>query len=177
MGWLGKLGHATFDALSMAGRLAAEARGKKKVSAKPEPEPPAPPTEPVAAPTSAPDVATPPPKRRGLGNPEVAVQVFGRMTCSFTHRARRLLEGHGIEYEFTELDAPEGLALAPKLRSSTGQRTVPYVYIRGRFVGGFDGLDEIARLGMLDDMSKSAEERSVGGGSRTRIVAPPSRQD
>lgn len=180
MGLLGKLGHAALDALDMAARLADKARASKHAPGRPKADASPAPPETEAASSSAPEVARAASKRsdpKGLGNPEVAAQVFGRMSCSFTHRARRLLEDRGIAYEFTELDAPEGFALAPKLRSSTGQRTVPYVFLRGRFVGGFDGLDEIDRLGMLDDMSKSAEERSAGGGSSIRVVAPPPRRD
>ena len=58
--------------------------------------------------------------------------------------------------------------------AATGQRSVPYVYVRGQFVGGYDGLDEIDRLGQLDEMLKSEEERAASAGkSRIRVQIAP----
>ena len=125
MGLLGYLGHVALGALDMAARYADKARERKKAANKPTPEEESPRTEPYATPASAPEVAAAAPEPtqpRGLGNPDVAVQVFGRMSCSFTHRARRLLEDRAIEYAFTELDAPEGLGLVPKLRAPANAR-------------------------------------------------------
>jgi glutaredoxin len=136
------------------------------VGAPKQPEPEAPPreVEPKAV----------EPREEGLGDAAIPAQVFGRTSCPFTHRALRLLERREVEHVYTELAAPGGFQLAPRLKAATGQRTVPYVYLRGRFVGGYDALDEIDRLGQLDEMIKTKEERAASGGSRhTKIRIAP----
>ena len=41
---------------------------------------------------------------------------------------------------------------------------MPYVYLRGEFVGGYNALDEIERLGQLDQRLLPREERAAGPG-------------
>jgi hypothetical protein len=42
----------------------------------------------------------------------------------------------------------------------TKQNTVPYIYLRGYFIGGFNALSEIERLGQLEVAMMSADERA-----------------
>lgn len=159
MGLLDKIGHVALDALDAAVRLA----DRERKSA-PEPSRPAPPPAPKPAPVRA----------QEIGDGKIPVQVFGRMTCPWTQRALRLLGDRSIEHVYTELAEVGGFALVPRLVAATGQRTVPYVYLRGRFIGGYDALDEIDRLGQLDDMIKSDEERAASRDkTRTRIQVAP----
>ena len=87
---------------------------------------------------------------QGVGNPDVAVQLFTKNSCPVCTRAKRLLESEGIEAEVVAIDEPVNAYLAPLLLRETEQGTVPYVYIRGEFIGGFDELDKLQRLGQLE---------------------------
>ena len=66
-------------------------------------------------------------------------------------RARRLLEDQGVNYTYIDLDRPENQRLLPLLQAKLDQRTVPFVFVRGRFVGGMTELDVAVRMGQLND--------------------------
>lgn len=83
-----------------------------------------------------------------LGNHPI--QVFGRDSCLWTGRAKRLLRDRKLDFEYVELVQPEDDALHDALIAHTKQNTVPYVFIRGELVGGFQELDEVDRLGQLE---------------------------
>lgn len=171
MGLLDKLGTAALNVLDRAARYAEEREKKAATSsteatAKPEPAPAPKPVTPRA------------PAAEEIADKTIPVQVFGRMTCPWTQRALRLLTDRGIEHVYTELADPDGFRLAPRLLAATRQRTVPYVYLRGNFVGGYDGLDEIDRLGQLDEMVKSDEERAASANkNRIRVQIAPREPD
>jgi glutaredoxin len=95
-----------------------------------------------------------------LGDPAIAVQVYGRVTDPWTGRTTLLLRDRQIDFRFVELDAKENERLAPRLETETRQRITPYVFIRGAFIGGYNALDEIDRLGQLEERVKSPEERA-----------------
>jgi glutaredoxin len=107
-----------------------------------------------------------------LGDSNKPAQVFGRDSCPWTGRVRALLEREGASFEFIDLDAPEYAALDPWLVTETKQNTNPYVFLRGRFIGGFNALDEVVRLGQLAFEMQSAEERARHTG-RIRIEIAP----
>jgi glutaredoxin 3 len=108
------------------------------------PDPPAPP-EPFAKVGTTGAPAEP----KALGNPEIAAQIFGRRSCVWCGRAVSLLQTQGIDYRFINLDDPKHEPLQTELIRETRQYTVPYVYLRGEFVGGYDQLAEIDRSGQL----------------------------
>ena len=83
------------------------------------------------------------------GNEDKAAQVFGTRTCSFTHRALYLLEDEEIDTTFVDLGLPGAGAMRRELTEETGQTTVPYVFLRGKFIGGYRELDQVHRLGTL----------------------------
>jgi glutaredoxin 3 len=94
-----------------------------------------------------------------LGDPSIKAQIYGKKSCPWSGRAITLLEKHKVDYDFVDLEEPEHEAKAPKLAVETKQNTVPYVYLRGQFIGGFNALSEIERLGQLEVALMSAEER------------------
>jgi glutaredoxin 3 len=96
---------------------------------------------------------------RTLGNPDIKAQVYGKKSCPWSGRAISLFERHKVDFDFVDLEEPEHEALAPRLLHETNQSTVPYVYLRGQFIGGFNSLSEVERLGQLDYALMSAEER------------------
>lgn len=80
------------------------------------------------------------PKEKPLGDPALAAQVYGKRTCEWTGRAVQLLRETGIDAVFTNIDEPEHRHLEVKLVAATKQYTLPYVYLQGEFIGGYDAL-------------------------------------
>lgn len=110
-----------------------------------------------------------PPK---LADPEKPAQIFGRQSCPWTGRAAALMEREGASFDFVDLDAPENASLSSWLVVETKQNTNPYVFLRGRFIGGFNALDEITRLGQLPaEMMTPAERARQPSRIRIEIAA------
>jgi glutaredoxin 3 len=99
-------------------------------------------------------------KPAGFGDPAVKAQIFGKKSCPWTGRAITLLEKHKVDFDYVDLEEPEHEAKLTPLSLETKQNTVPYVYLRGQFVGGFNALSEIDRLGQLEVAMMTAEERA-----------------
>ena len=95
---------------------------------------------------------------RGFGDPAIKAQIYGKRSCPWTGRAISLLERHKVDFDFVDLEEPEHEAKLAPLSLETRQNTVPYVYLRGRFVGGFNALSEIERLGQLEVALMSKDE-------------------
>jgi glutaredoxin len=96
---------------------------------------------------------------RVLGNPEIKAQVYGKKSCPWSGRAISLFERHKVDFDFVDLEEPEYEILGVRLANETHQHTVPYVYLRGQFIGGFNALSEVERLGQLEYSLMSADER------------------
>lgn len=84
-----------------------------------------------------------------LADPALAAQIFGKRSCAWSGRAVRLLEDRGVAHQFVDLDDSENETLANRLLAETKQNTVPYIYVRGEFIGGYNALSERDRLGQL----------------------------
>jgi glutaredoxin len=97
-------------------------------------------------------------KSRGFGNPEIKAQIYGMRSSPWTGRAISLLERHKVDFDFVDLEEPEHEAKLAPLSLETRQNTVPYVYLRGKFIGGFNALSEIERLGQLEVALMSKDE-------------------
>ncbi len=105
-----------------------------------------------------------------LGREDLAAQVFGPGTDPWTGRTLQLLTDHGVEHEFTDLESEGGLEIETRLVRETGQDTAPYVFLRGELIGGYNALNEVVRLGQIEEMVKPADERGKTAG--IRIVIP-----
>jgi glutaredoxin len=108
--------------------------------------------------TAAAAAVTPEKKARSLGDPSIKAQIYGKKSCPWSGRAITLLERHKVDFDFVDLEEPEHEAKLAPLALETKQNTVPYVYLRGKFVGGFNALSEIDRLGQLEVALMSKEE-------------------
>lgn len=104
-----------------------------------------------------------------LANPDKAAQVFGPSTDPWTGRCLQLLTDHGVEHDYVDLEAEGGMAVETRLVRETAQHNPPYVFLRGSFIGGYDALNEIVRLGQIEELTLPPEERNKRAG-RTRIV-------
>ena len=63
---------------------------------------------------------------------ESPLVVFGAAYCPFCRRVEDSLARAGLEHSSHDISSAERTAL----RSLTGQRTIPYVFVRGTFIGG-----------------------------------------
>jgi glutaredoxin len=115
------------------------------------------------------------PKTAGFGDPSIKAQLFGKKSCPWSGRAITLLERHKVDFDFVDLEEPEHEAKAMPLALETKQNTVPYIYLRGAFIGGFNALSEIERLGQLEVALMSTEERASAPAhmKAVEIVARP----
>jgi glutaredoxin len=93
-----------------------------------------------------------------LGDPNIKAQIYGKKSCPWTGRAITLLEKHKVDFDYINLEEHENEKFIVRLSSDTKQSTVPYVYLRGKFIGGFNSLSEVERLGQLEVAMMSAEE-------------------
>ncbi|HZO15732.1 MAG TPA: glutaredoxin [Polyangiaceae bacterium] len=107
-----------------------------------------------------------------LGKPQLPAQVFGRGTDPWTGRTLQLLADRQVEHEFVDLEAEGGLKIHSQLVRETKQNEAPYVFLRGEFIGGFNALSEIERLGQLE--ARLDPNQTQG---RVRIVIPTRRED
>ena len=146
------------DALSRADVLGGKVRDRvveKLAELKPAAPPP---VVKAPAPVAARSVVKPP--SAGLGDPSRPAQVFGRRSCPWSGRALALLESNRIEHSYFDLDTYGGEGVLRELKQTTKQDTVPYVFVRGRFIGGYNALDELHRLGQLEYLILSDTERA-----------------
>jgi glutaredoxin len=104
-----------------------------------------------------------------VGDAARPAQVFGRNSCLWSGRATRLLDDRGVEHDYTDLDDPANQALHVQLVRETKQHESPYVFVRGEFVGGYDALSELDRLGQLAERV-ATESAGRGGPLKSKIV-------
>src|ERR671935_65476 len=64
--------------------------------------------------------------------------------------------------EIGDLEEPEHETKPAPLSTEPRQHTVPFIYLRGQFVGGFNALSEIDRLGQLEVAMMSPAEETTG---------------
>jgi glutaredoxin len=115
---------------------------------------------------AAPQAAAAP---RPLGDPTKPAQVYGRPSDPWTGRVTDLLGTKSAAYELVDLDDPRHTGLSDRLVQETRRNQAPYVYVRGRYIGGFNAIDELERLGQLDDLlaGRAPEPEAAG---RPRVV-------
>jgi glutaredoxin len=111
--------------------------------------------------------------RAGFGDPSIKAQIYGKKSCPWTGRAITLLERHKVDFDFVDLEEPEHEAKLTGLSLETKQHTVPFVYLRGQFVGGFNALSEVERLGQLEVALMTAEERAAAPPHQRGVVITP----
>ncbi|HSK04394.1 MAG TPA: glutaredoxin [Kofleriaceae bacterium] len=129
--------------------------------------------EQAAAAAAATTAQTAKPARAGFGDPSIKAQIYGKKSCPWTGRAITLLERHKVDFDLVDLEEPEHEAKLTGLSLETKQHTVPFVYLRGQFVGGFNALSEIERLGQLEVALMTAEERAAAPPHLRSVVISP----
>ena len=77
-----------------------------------------------------------------------SIEMYTKDWCPYCTRAKRLLSEKGQEW--TEIDIEAETARRDEmLERSSGQRTVPQIFIDGQHVGGFDELQALEDKGEL----------------------------
>lgn len=84
---------------------------------------------------------------------ELMVEMYVWTYCPFCVRARALLNRKAVAFNEIVLDGNDS-ELA-ELRNRTGHRTVPQIFIKGEFIGGFSELSQLDQSGRLDEMLKT----------------------
>lgn len=74
--------------------------------------------------------------------------LYTKPACPFCIRAKALLDERGIEYE--DHDVSRDTALREQISASVGgYRTVPMIFLDGKFIGGNSELQVLAANGEL----------------------------
>lgn len=115
----------------------------------------------------------------GFGNPDIKAQVYGKKSCPWSGRAITILERNKVDFDFVDLEEPEHEGKFVGLSNETKQHTVPFIYLRGQFIGGFNALAEVDRLGQLEVAMMTKEERANAPAHlrNVEIVARPNTDD
>ncbi|MBI2604701.1 MAG: glutaredoxin [Deltaproteobacteria bacterium] len=80
------------------------------------------------------------------------VLVYTMRRCGYCEMAKRLLKGKGIPFE-ERLVEDSDTAAWDRLERETGFKTMPQIFIDGKFIGGYTELAELERSGALDSLS------------------------
>jgi glutaredoxin 3 len=78
------------------------------------------------------------------------VLVYTTPSCPYCVMAKRLLTQKGVAFQ--EIDVAHDDAKRRWLAETTGQRTVPQIFIDGRAYGGFTDIAALDRQGKLDPL-------------------------
>ncbi|MDO8518881.1 MAG: glutaredoxin 3 [Deltaproteobacteria bacterium] len=75
------------------------------------------------------------------------VTLYTTHYCGYCRRAKSFLKDKGIP--FTEIDVEQDDAKRNWLKKTTGQSTVPQIFIGEESIGGYEELAELDRSGAL----------------------------
>ena len=73
--------------------------------------------------------------------------IYTKDHCPYCVKAKDLLDKLKITYQ--EFSLNNDVDLHEKLIEETNQRTVPYIYINERFIGGYDQLSSLHKNGRI----------------------------
>lgn len=97
-----------------------------------------------AHPGSSPSTLPPDLTRASSGAPAL---LYSTRICPYCVAAKRLFGRIGIAFEEVDLSTNHNLRM--ELSDATGWRTVPMVFVEGRFIGGYDDLYAAWKRGEL----------------------------
>ena len=125
---------------------------------------------PKPAPAAAPPAAPPPPVAQEAADfveavtadAEAPVVMFALEWCEFCWSVRRMFAAYGIPYKTVDLDSVEyqkddwGGRIRTALTARTEVKTIPQVFVGGRFVGGCTETFDAWRDGSLQNLLEQA---------------------
>ena len=79
------------------------------------------------------------------------IVIFSLSTCPFCVKVRDLLEHKGLEFKEFKVDGmgTEGKTVRDALRQEYNHRTLPALFLKGKFVGGCDATMALNAEGKL----------------------------
>ncbi len=83
------------------------------------------------------------------------VRIYSTPTCGYCFMAKRLLKSMDIAYE--EINVAGDADARQWLIGTTGQRTVPQIFVDDESIGGYRELTGLARAGTLDALTPQSE--------------------
>jgi cysteine synthase A len=124
--------------------------------------PPSPPTS-VEAKADAPPVAGEDAReflKSATHDPEQPVVMFALEWCEFSWSVRKMFAHYAIPYRSVDLDSVayqkdnRGGNIRAAIQEQTGQKTIPQIYIGGKYVGGATELFDAAKDGSMASLLK-----------------------
>jgi glutaredoxin 3 len=82
------------------------------------------------------------------------VEIYTQPWCPYCSKAKRILDGKGVQY--TEIEAPQGTPERAEAARRSGAMTVPQIFINGQSIGGCDDLQALDTAGKLDTLLSAA---------------------
>ncbi len=82
------------------------------------------------------------------------VKIYTTAYCGFCVRAKDLLRRKGVDYEEVDVTGNDEMR-ARLVEMSSGQRTVPQIFIGDTHVGGYTDLAQLDREGRLEPLLQS----------------------
>ncbi|RHW16994.1 glutaredoxin 3 [Sphingomonas gilva] len=79
------------------------------------------------------------------------VEIYTKAFCAYCARAKRLLDGKGVDYAEFDITLG-GPKRAEMIQRAEGRTTVPQIFIDGAHIGGSDDLAALDREGRLDSL-------------------------
>ncbi len=79
------------------------------------------------------------------------IEIYTTMMCPYCYRAKALLERKGVPFEEIDVGMDPDRR-AEMVERAGGRRTVPQIFIDGRYVGDSDELAYLEARGELDDL-------------------------
>ncbi|ASG21496.1 MULTISPECIES: glutaredoxin 3 [Nitrospirillum] len=77
------------------------------------------------------------------------VEIYTSPYCPYCHRAKRLLDSKGVQYE--EIDVIANPSRKPEMiQRADGRTTVPQIFVDGEGLGGSDDIHALDRAGKLN---------------------------
>lgn len=84
-------------------------------------------------------------------NKEIKLYIWPH--CPYCNKAKELLRDLG--HPFSGVNIYNDMEAKNKLEAQTGQRTVPFIFIGDKFIGGYTELKEFNESGELEKLVKS----------------------
>ena len=103
-------------------------------------------------------MATPADEIKALVSAHKAL-VFSKTTCPYCDAAKGAFSAIGVKPHVVELDSFDGAKMSAwqdALKGITGARSVPRVFVGGKFLGGGDDTVALQRSGKLATLCKEA---------------------
>jgi glutaredoxin 3 len=85
------------------------------------------------------------------------VVTFTKSFCPHSQKVKKLFTDNNVKFQDFQIDGrPDMDAIQDILKDLTGARTVPRVFVNGKFVGGGDDTVKLFQEGKLQPMLKEA---------------------